>query len=94
VASHGFSFFHNYLAGGEYRRVSLPRLMAQPYGRVVVLHLAILGGGFLVMALHSAVGALVLLIVVKTAIDLGAHLAERCKLRRSPDQALLATTSS
>lgn len=94
VASHGFSFFHNYLAGGEYRRVGLQQLMAQPYGRVVVLHLAILGGGFLVMALHSAVPALVLLIVLKTAIDLGAHLAERRKLGSAPDQALLATTSS
>jgi hypothetical protein len=94
VASHGFSFFHNYLAGGEYRRVGLQQLMGQPYGRVVVLHLAILGGGFLVMALHSAVPALVLLIVLKTAIDLGAHLAERRKLGTAPDQALLATTSS
>jgi hypothetical protein len=94
VASHGFSFFHNYLAGGEYRRVGLQQLMGQPYGRVVVLHLAILGGGFLVLALHSAVPALVLLIVLKTAIDLGAHLAERRKLGSSPDQALRATTSS
>jgi hypothetical protein len=94
VASHGFSFFHNYLAGGEYRRVSLAQLMGQPYGRVVVLHLVILGGGFLVLALHSAVGALILLIVLKTAIDLGAHLAERRKLAALPDQALRATTSS
>lgn len=68
-----------YPADGEYRRVG---------------HLAILGGGFLVMALHSAVPALVLLLVLKTAIDLGAHLAERRKLGNSPDQALLATTSS
>jgi len=94
VASHGFSFFHNYLMGGEYRRVGLSQLMGQPYGRVVVLHFAILGGGFIVMALGSAVVALILLIVVKTAIDLAAHLAERRKLGAAPDQALFATTSS
>lgn len=95
IASHGFSFFHNYLAGGEYRRVGLPQLMMQPYGRVVVLHLAILGGGFLVMALGSPVPALVLLIVLKTAIDLGAHLAERRKHGTlPPGQAVFATTSS
>lgn len=95
IASHGFSFFHNYLAGGEYRRVGLAQLMMQPYARVVVLHLVIIGGAFLVMALNSPVPALVLLIVLKTAIDLGAHLAERRKLGTlPPGQAVLATTSS
>lgn len=95
IASHGFSFFHNYLAGGEYRRVALPQLMMQPYARVVVLHLVILGGAFLVMGLGSAVPALVLLIVLKTAVDLGAHLAERRKHGSLlPAQAVLATTSS
>jgi hypothetical protein len=80
VASHGFSFFHNYLAGGEYQRVLLPQLMFQPYGRIVVLHLTVLLGGFLVMALGSPVAAIVLLVGLKTAIDLGAHLRERVKL--------------
>ncbi|HEX5218454.1 MAG TPA: DUF6498-containing protein, partial [Verrucomicrobiae bacterium] len=50
VLSHGFSFAYNYIIGGEYRTTSLPALMVQPYGRVIVLHVAILGGGFLVMA--------------------------------------------
>lgn len=95
IASHGFSFFHNYLAGGEYRRVGLPQLMMQPYARVVVLHLAIIGGGFFVLALGSPVPALALLIVLKTAIDLGAHLVERRKHGTLPsDQAVFATTSS
>lgn len=80
VASHGFSFFHNYLAGGEYTRVLLPQLMFQPYGRIVVLHLTVLLGGFLVTALGSPVVAIVLLVGLKTAIDLGAHLKERVKL--------------
>lgn len=95
-ASHAFSFFHNYLAGGEYRRVGLSQLMMQPYARVVVLHLAIIGGGALVMALGSAVPALALLIVLKTAIDLGAHMAERRRLGTIAPlgQALFATTSS
>jgi uncharacterized protein DUF6498 len=93
-ASHGFSFFHNYLAGGEYRNVGLSQLMTQPYARVVVLHIAIIGGGFLVMSLGSAVPALVLLIVLKTALDLAAHLAERRKLGADSGQALFATTSS
>lgn len=93
-ASHGFSFFHNYLAGGEYRNVGLSRLMTQPYARVVVLHVAIIGGAVLVQALGSALPALALLIVLKTAIDLAAHLAERRKLGTDSGQALFATTSS
>jgi uncharacterized protein DUF6498 len=78
--SESFSFFHNYLARGEYQRVLLPQLMFQPYGRNVVLHLTVLLGGFLVMALGSPVVAIVLLVGLKTAIDLGAHLKERVKL--------------
>src|ERR1044071_8277792 len=57
VISHGVSFVGNYLLSGEYRRASLQQLMSQPYGRVIVMHLVILGGGFLVMALHSPVPA-------------------------------------
>src|SRR6266545_4005176 len=55
VLSHGVSFVGNYLIGGEYRRASLQQLMSQPYGRVMVMHFVILGGGFLVVALHSPV---------------------------------------
>jgi len=80
VASHGFSFFHNYLAGGEYQRVQLPQLMFQPYGRVMMLHVTVLIGAFLATAFGSPLPALVLLIVLKTTLDLGAHLKERRKL--------------
>lgn len=79
VASHGFSFFHNYLAGGEYQRIDLAKLMFQPYGRIMVLHVTVLLGGFLITSLGSPVVAIVLLVGLKTAIDLGAHLKERLK---------------
>jgi hypothetical protein len=82
--SHGFSFVHNYLGSGEYQRTSPPALMAQPYTRVVVLHITILVGGFLAKAAGAPVAALVVLIALKTAIDLRAHLAERRKLAIVP----------
>jgi hypothetical protein len=50
--------------------------MAKPYGRVIVLHFTILVGGFGAMALGSPVWALVVLIAVKVALDLRAHLRE------------------
>jgi hypothetical protein len=75
--SHGISFAMNYIGGGEYRRASIPMLMSQPYGRIVVLHLAILGGGFLTMSLGSPTLGLALLVLLKIALDVSAHLKER-----------------
>jgi hypothetical protein len=80
LVSHGFSFVHNYLMGGEYRNATPLALMAQPYARVMVLHFAILVGGFGVVALGSPVVALVVLVLLKTGVDLRAHLRERDKL--------------
>ena len=84
VASHGFSFVHNFLAGGEFRRASPQQLMSQPYARVVVLHITIIAGGFAITALGQPLFALLILIALKTAIDLRAHLAERRKLGAAP----------
>ena len=69
----------NYLKNGEYQRASLNALMGQPYSRVIVLHLTMLFGGWIVMLLGSPLPALVLLVVIKTAADLRAHTAERRK---------------
>lgn len=77
AASHVYSYLVNYLGRGEYRRTDVPTLMLQPYARVVVLHLAILFGGWVVVLLGSNAGVLVILIVGKTVIDLTLHLAER-----------------
>jgi hypothetical protein len=79
TVSHAISFGMNYIGEGEYRRASLDMLMFQPYGRIVVLHLTILGGGFLMMALGSPTVGLVLLVVLKIGLDLSAHLRERRK---------------
>lgn len=83
VLSHGFSFVYNYVIGGEYRTTSLQALMQQPYGRVVVLHVAILGGGFLVMALGSPVAGLALLVLLKIALDVRAHLKQHSRLTKN-----------
>ena len=75
-ASHGFSFLWNYLYRGEFKRAQLTRLMAQPYGRVVVLHITIIFGGMGAMALGSPVWALLVLLCLKIGLDLRAHLKE------------------
>lgn len=79
--SHLYSFGANYIGKGEYRRTATPMLMIAPYGRIVVLHIAIIFGAFAIMALGSPVYLLVLLIVGKIALDLKLHLRSHRKLR-------------
>jgi hypothetical protein len=78
-ASHGVSFIYNYLIKGEYTRTNIHDLMGQPYARVVVMHITILGGGFLSMALGSPAALLLILVLLKTAIDVKFHLREHKK---------------
>lgn len=79
AGSHAFSFLWNYLVRGEFRRASPSELMGQPYKRVVVLHVAILLGGAIAMALDSPLWALLLLIALKIGFDLWAHVKEHAK---------------
>ena len=74
--SHGISFVYNYLLRGEYKTTRIENLMGQPYGRVVVMHLAIIAGGFVSGAIGSPAGVLVMLVVVKTIIDIKMHLRQ------------------
>ncbi|MCD6394781.1 MAG: hypothetical protein J7M40_14915 [Planctomycetes bacterium] len=71
--SHGISFGYNYLYKGEYARISGEKLMMQPYARIVVMHIAIIFGGFLTVALGSPIGLLVMLVILKTTIDVALH---------------------
>jgi hypothetical protein len=84
LLSHGFSFYENFLKGREYERVSVQQLMAAPYSRIVVLHLAIIFGGMLVLAFKSPVGILLVLIVMKIVLDLKFHLSERKRNAGAP----------
>lgn len=74
TGSHVLSFFINFVGRQEYEG-RLPRTqMALPYGRVIVLHVVILGGGILVQEMGSPLAAMLLLIGIKIIIDLIAHL--------------------
>lgn len=84
VVSHGFSFATNYLMNGAYRTAALPVLMMQPYGRVVVLHLAILGGGILVMMMGKPAVGLALLVVLKIGLDVLAHAKQHALDGKAP----------
>lgn len=74
--SHGISFGYNYLYRREYATINPARLMGQPYARIVVLHIAIIFGGFLTAALGSPIGLLVMLVILKTFLDVKLHQRE------------------
>jgi hypothetical protein len=77
LLSHGASFVFNWLGGGEYRASTPAAEMAAPYVRVVILHLTIIFGAFAVAILGAPVWAMVVMVALKTGVDVAAHLAER-----------------
>jgi hypothetical protein len=79
IASHLFSFGWNFIGKGEYRRASANQVMAAPYGRIVVLHIAIIFGAFVITALGSPVFLLLLLIAGKIILDAKLHLRSHAK---------------
>ena len=76
VISHGISFFINYLGKGEFKRLSLDKIMFSPYKRVVVLHVFIIFGGMALQTFGVTQTGLVLLAIIKIIADLMAHKME------------------
>ncbi len=74
--SHGISYRLNYIGRGEYLRTSVVRQMAAPYGRLVILHVTIILGGMAIALTGAPAAAVFVLVLLKTALDLGFHLAE------------------
>jgi len=81
--SHGLSYTRNFVAGREYERTTANRLFVSPYARIVVMHVAILGGAFAVVFTGQGITPLVILVVGKTIVDLASHLAERRRFARA-----------
>ena len=76
VISHLISMLVNYYGKGEYLSAQAKDVMKLPYSRVLVMHITIIIGGFLVQKMDEPLFAVIMLIVIKTAIDWKAHLKE------------------
>lgn len=77
--SHAISFAMNYVGKGEYKQAKLKELMVQPYSRVVILHITIVIGAFLVMISNAPNYILVILVLLKIFIDVKTHMREHNK---------------
>ncbi len=67
-----------FIASGQTARTPVLALMAAPYPRIIILHLTILAGGFLLIAFNEPMAGLVALALLKTAFDVAEarHLGE------------------
>lgn len=82
IFSHGFSLVYEYLLNDEFRRVTLKNLMGAPYRRVVVLHIAIIGSGFLLTLYGEPLYGLLLLAVLKILFDGWSHYWEHRRMQK------------
>lgn len=79
--SHGISWFVNFRGRGEFEGRDMNRQMSEPYKRIIIMHVTIIFGGFLVMAFGTILPALMLLILLKISADLRAHIREHSTAR-------------
>lgn len=89
LVSHLVSLGLNWFGQGEREVVSARRAMALPYPRMVVLHVSVIGGFFLLFGLvrpdstFDEVAPVALLCGLKTVVDVFFHVRERLANRRA-----------
>ena len=78
--SHLASLVINWFGRGERNKHDGRAQMFSVYGRIIILHVVILLGGAAAQAIGEPVIALVLLVVLKTGVDLAAHIRSHARL--------------
>ena len=77
IVSHGVSFLGNFVRGKEYQNaVLVVNQMIAPYIRIFLMQFTLIFGGIISLTLGTPVTALVILIGLKTLVDLLFHLRE------------------
>ena len=74
--SHGVSYVSNFIYKKEYTLHTFKDFMVTPYKRIMLLHVTLIAGGFLMILFQSPKSAAALLIILKIVIDVRAHIKE------------------
>jgi hypothetical protein len=75
----GLSFYHfvsylvHFIHGDEYKYKTEDSLYKEPWGRLIALHLGLIGGGWLILGMGEPLFALILLVVLKIIVDFALH---------------------
>ena len=78
--SHGWSFIENYMGRSEHERLSPKQAMGLPYKRMVITHVALILGGFFLIRNDQPFAGLVVLVLLKIALDVTFHRREHEQL--------------
>ncbi len=76
VLSHGVSFLKNYIQREEYRTMTIEKVMRQPFNRILVMHVTLVGGGFAVSKMGESQALLAAMVLLKIGLDALQHLRE------------------
>jgi hypothetical protein len=86
LVSHGISFFEHSVRGNEKARLDnknleqdIGQIFKKPYERIVPMHITIIASGFVMTLVSGGLAAqilLVVLMVLKTGVDLASHRAK------------------
>jgi len=71
--SHGISFLQNFILRKERASMTVERQMARPYGRIVLLHVAIIFAALPTVLFGSPLPMVMLLVLGKIFVDLWLH---------------------
>lgn len=78
--SHGWSFIENYMGRSEYERLSPMQAMGLPYKRMAITHIALILGGFFLIKNGQPLAGLIILVLMKIALDIVFHQKEHRQL--------------
>jgi len=73
LLSHGISYYHHFIKRKEYQNKNMMSLMIAPYKRIIVMHLTLIFGAFIVVLTNFPKIVIILFILIKTIVDLKAH---------------------
>ncbi len=83
VAAHGGRFITD-LGDGTLARLTPHQAMSEPYSRIVILHLVVIGSGFLLEMFPVQTVGLVLLVAIKTLMDIR-NARQSAPVKEAPD---------
>ncbi len=87
IGSHAHSFYANWYKGKEYQRVHMGQQMFQPYTRIFIQQFVVIFGAILLLTFNTPTVFVLLLIGLKTAVDLGAHIFSHSRWKKEiPDE--------
>jgi hypothetical protein len=79
IFSHGISFVLDYLIKGNRNTANLRELIAEPFARVIILHISVMIGGFVICVFKTNVVVLICLLLFKCCLDVSMYIRRQIK---------------